>query len=66
MSPHLCHVIVNLDVGNTLIIDINVAQVPNVADLVVIMMKVALMMKMALIMMMMMRMPRSPTWRTLS
>ena len=36
MSPHFSHVVVNLDVSNALLININVAQVPNMADLVMI------------------------------
>ena len=32
--PHFCHVVVDLDVGDALLVDINVAQVSNVADLV--------------------------------
>ena len=32
--PHFCHVVVDLDVGDALLVDINVSQVSNVADLV--------------------------------
>ena len=38
MSPHFGHVVINLDVSNALLIDINVAQVPNMADLVMMVM----------------------------
>merc|ERR1719500_2057964 len=33
-STHFSHVVVNLDISNALLININVAQVPNMADLI--------------------------------
>ena len=36
MSPHFGHVVINLDVSDPFLVDIDVAQVPNMADLVMI------------------------------
>ena len=53
MSPHFGHVVINLDVSDPLLVDIDVAQVPNMADLVMMVTMMRIMRKIPNIMMLM-------------